>query len=281
MFVSPFYLLFATFALFPPIYGIYISFFKWNGLTAPVFVGLANYRGLIHSGLFWLSLANTLEIAALGAIPGLGAAFLVAFVLDRYVGRVRRLYLGVLFAPLVASTPAVALLFTLMFDPSHGVVNNGLRELGIPPVNWLGDPLALKFTVVILLVWESLGYNTVIYFAGLQAVPGDLYEACMVDGANPWHVIWYVVIPYLRPVVLLTTVLWTIGTLQLFAEPFLLAGASGGPNQTVLTMLMNVYNNSFTDLRFGYGSALGVMLLIMALLGTGLNLAIGQRKSAV
>jgi len=281
LFISPFYLLFAVFALFPPVFGLYISFFNWNGLTHPTFVGLQNYDRILHSTIFWDSLANTIEIALLASVPGLVLALLVAFVLDRYVDRLRNAYLTILFTPVVASTPAIALLFQLMFDPSHGVVDAGLHAVGLPAVNWLGGTIALKFTVAILLIWRWLGYNAVIYLAGLQAVPEELYEAAAIDGASGRHVFRYVTLPQLRPVVLFTTVLSTIGILQLFTEPYLLAGANGGTNQTLLTMMMNMYNNAFSYFRFGYASALGIVLFIVALLGTLVNVVIGRRREAI
>lgn len=281
LFISPFYLLFAVFALFPPIFGLYVSFFDWNGLSRPTFVGLQNYERILHSSIFWGSFANTIEIALLASVPGLVLALLVAFVLDRYVDRLRNVYLTILFTPVVASTPAIALLFQLMFDPSHGVVDNGLHAVGLPTVNWLGGTVALKFTVAILLIWRWLGYNAVIYLAGLQAVPEELYEAAAIDGAAGRHVFRHVTLPQLRPVVLFTTVLSTIGILQLFTEPYLLAGPNGGTNQTLLTMMMNMYNNAFTYFRFGYASALGMVLFVVALLGTLVNVVIGRRREAI
>ncbi len=279
LFISPFYLLFLIFGLFPPAYGLYLSFQRWDGLTEQVFVGWRNYELVLTDTLFWTALLNNLAIAAVSTIPSLPFALLCAFLLNHAIQRFRSLYLASYFSPTVASSVAVALIFGLLYGRDFGLINDGLRLLGLAPVEWLTNPLAMKLSVAILLIWRWLGYNVVIYLAGLQAIPREYYEAARVDGARTWHLFRYISVPLLRPTILFTTVTSTIGILQLFAEPYLLVGPTGGTGYGLLTMSMYLYNNAFTYFKFGYSSAMAYVMFVIILIGSILNLVfIGRRR---
>lgn len=280
VFISPFYILFAIFGVFPPLYGLYLSFHRWDGLTPPVFVGFRNYELVLTDPLFWHAFGNTILIAAMSTVPGLFGALGLAFLLNNSIRRGRHIYLACLFSPTVASSAAVALIFGLLYGREFGLLNAVLRFLGLPAVDWLQDPLAMKVSLALLLIWRWLGYNTVIYLAGLQAIPAEYYEAARVDGASTWRLFRHISVPLLRPVILFTTILSTIGILQLFAEPYLLIGSDGGTDYSLLTMMMYLYNNAFTYFKFGYASAISYVMFVIIVIGSILNLWVGRRKEA-
>ncbi len=158
------------------------------------------------------------------------------------------------------------------------MINAALRFLGLPGVDWLQDPVAMKFSLAILLIWRWTGYNAVIYLAGLQGIPEEYYEAARVDGARTWHLFRYISVPLLRRVILFTTVLSTIGILQLFAEPYLLVGPDGGTDYSLMTMMTYLYNNGFSYFKFGYASAMAYVMFVFIVMGSLLNLWIGRSK---
>ena len=278
VFISPFYLLFAIFGIFPPLYGLYISLHRWDGLTPPVFVGVRNYVLVLTDSLFWHAFGNTVAIAALSTVPALLLALGLAFLLNMSIQRGRHLYLACLFSPTLASSAAVALIFGLIYGREFGILNGALRLLGLPGVEWLQDSVSMKVSLALLLIWRWVGYNTVIYLAGLQSIPIEYYEAARVDGARTWHLFRYISVPLLRRIILFTTVLSTIGILQLFAEPYLLVGANGGTDYSLLTMMTYLYNNAFSYFKFGYASAIAYVMFVFIIIGSLLNLWIGRRN---
>jgi cellobiose transport system permease protein len=281
LFISPFYILFAIFGLFPPLFGFYISFQEWNGITPPAFSGMSNYVVVLTDKLFWQAFLNTVVMAVLATVPGLFLSLWCAFLLNNSIRRFRHFYLASLFSPTVASSAAIALIFGLIYGREFGILNASLRLAGLPAIDWLGNPIAMKVSLAVLLIWRWLGYNTVIYLAGLQAIPHEYYEAARVDGANTWHLFRHISVPLLRRVILFTTVLSTIGILQLFAEPYLLVGPGGGPGNSLRTMMMYLYTNAFTYFRFGYASAISYVLFVIVVVGTIVNLIVGRRREAI
>lgn len=278
LFISPFFILFAIFGLFPPLYGLFLSFYRWDALTPRVFVGLRNYELAITDALFWHALLNNLTLLLIATVPGLTLSLILAFFLNNAIRRGRDFYLATYFSPTVTSSAALALVFGLLYGREFGILNAGLRALHLPAVDWLHDPIAMKAALAMLLIWRYLGWNTVIYLAGLQAIPHDYYEAARVDGASTRHLFWHISLPLLRPALLFTTVTSTIGILQLFNEPYLLVGPTGGSDYSLLTMTMYLYNNAFTYLKFGYASALSYLMFAFIFGASLLNLLLVGRK---
>nr|WP_240895699.1 sugar ABC transporter permease [Kineococcus siccus] len=179
------------------------------------------------------------------------------------VRRFRTLYQVVLFLPSVTSIVAVAIFFKAMFGNSYGVVNAALRAVGLDAIGWLNGYWTIKIVICVLLTWQWVGYNAIIYFAGLQAIPSDVYEAAKIDGAGPLRTFWGITVPLLRPVILFTVVISTITGLQTFTEPQVLFGSnaatnpnSGGPGQAGLTMVLYFYQQAFSNNNYGYGAAI-------------------------
>jgi cellobiose transport system permease protein len=279
VFIAPFYVLFLVFGLFPPLFGFYLSFHRWDALSTPEFIGLRNYELILTDDAFWQALLNNVIIAAVATVPCLSLALVCAFLLNRSIRRLQHLYLASLFSPTVCSAAAVALIFGLLYGNEFGMINAGLRAVALPPVDWLRDPVAMKASLAILTIWRWVGYNAVIYLAGLQAIPNEYYEAARVDGSSTWHLFRHISVPLLRPVILFTTISSTIGILQLFTEPYLLVGATGGPEHAMLTMTMYLYSNAFQYFKFGYASAQAYVMFAIILVGSLLNLLlIGRRR---
>ena len=238
-FISPFFILFGIFGLFPPLFTLYLSFHKWDVVSPMQWVGLDNYAGVLTDDLFWKAFLNNTVFSLMSTVPGLTLALIIAFLLDLYVHRLRNTFLAAYFSPIITSSVAVAIIFGLMYGTNFGLINSGLRMLGLEPVRWLQDPIPMKFALAILLIWRWLGWNIVLYLVGLQGISHDYYEAARVDGANGVQLFLRITVPLMRPTILYTAIISTIGILQLFAEPYLLTGQTGsmgGTDNSLLTM---------------------------------------------
>jgi ABC-type sugar transport system permease subunit len=278
LFIAPFFIIFAVFGLFPPLYGFFISFFKWDLLTPMDFVGLSNYVKILSDNLFWLSVLNVILFTIAEAIPEITISLVIAYLLDTYIRKWRNVYLAAFFSPIVTSSVAVSLVFGALFGLNYGIVNAVIRLVNLQPVPWLTEPTPMKVVLIILLLWRWLGWNMVIYLAGLQSISHEYYEAALVDGANRWQIFARITVPLMRPVILYTAVTATIGTLQLFAEPRLLSSELGGRNNSLLTPVMYIYQMGFGYLRFGYGSAVAYVLFVLILGASLLNLRFLRQK---
>jgi cellobiose transport system permease protein len=272
LFISPFFIIFLIFGLFPPLFGLFISFFKWDMLTPMQFVGLNNYGRIFSDTLFWQSVLNVLIFTFFEAVPEITLSLLIAYLLDTYVIKRRDVYLAAFFSPAITSSVAVALVFGAIFGFNYGIVNGFLRLLHLEPVAWMTQAIPLKFVLIFLLLWRWLGWNMVIYMAGLQTIPKDYYEAALVDGGDRVKIFFWITVPLMRPVIVYTAITATIGTLQLFAEPRLLSDAMGGRGYSLLTPVMYLYQMGFDQFRFGYASATAYMLFLLVLGASILNL---------
>jgi len=283
-FISPFFVLFAIFGLFPPLFGFYLSFHQWDGLSPKRFVGLDNYIRVINDQLFWKSFTNTVGFIFLATLPMLALAIIIAFLLDSYVKRFRNFFLATYFSPMVTSSVAVTIIFGLMYGTNFGLINSGLRLLGLAPIRWLTDPLPMKVALALLLIWRYLGWNIVLYLVGLQTISHDYYDAARVDGANGVQILFRIVVPLMRPTILYTLIISIIGVLQLFGEPYLLTvgpvgGSMGGRDNALLTMAMYLYQNGFGYFRFGYAAAIAYVMFALILIMSFVNLKLIGRSS--
>ncbi len=273
VFISPFFILFGIFGLFPYVYAFYLSFVEWSGIGGPgteTWVGLRNYQALLGDDLWWKSLYNSVWLFVVTNL-NLVIALVLAYILNSGLIRFKELYRAAFFAPIVASSVAVAVIFTTLFGERYGTINWVLSLVGLPGVDWLGSATWIKPAIATVVIWRYFGWNTVIYLAGLQSIPTDLYEAARVDGASWPQIFRHITLPLLRPVITFTVILSIIGALQLFEEPLMLAGGSqstspGGTDQAGLTTLVYLYNQAFSYLKFGYASAMSVALFVIIVL---------------
>lgn len=267
VFVSPFFILFAIFGLFPYLYAFFLSFVSWDGLSPMKWVGLANYQQLMIDDLWWRALYNSIWLLIVTSL-NLVLALVLAFILNSGLVRLREVFRTAYFTPIIASSVAISLIFFTLFGLNYGMLNYVLTSVGLPRVDWLGDPTWVKPSIALVVIWRYFGFNTVIYLAGLQSIPPDLYDAAQVDGARWRDIFWHVTLPLLRPVITFTVILSIIGALQLFEEPLLLCGgtASSSPgctDQAGLTVIVNLYNTAFNYVQFGYAAAMSVVLFIV------------------
>ncbi|MET8622739.1 sugar ABC transporter permease [Kitasatospora sp. NPDC004669] len=263
--LAPALLTFGVFKAYPIVDSLLLSFTTGSG-TATRAAGLANYRRLLDDPLFWTALRNTGEILVVQVPLMLGLALLMAVGINSALVRWRAVWRLGVFMPAVTGLVATGVMFAFLLRTDDGAVNRLLDAVGLPTVDWLGQPFWARMSVVLVLTWHYTGYNAVIYLAGLQSIPRELYEAAMVDGAGPIRRFASITVPALRPVLLFTVVLSTIGTLQLFDEPYVLTG--GGPDNASLTVSMYLYQNGFRYFDFGYASAIAYALtLLVSVLG--------------
>ncbi|MFP1603182.1 carbohydrate ABC transporter permease [Microbacterium sp. 2216-1] len=260
LFLAPMILLFATFKLYP-----YASAL-WLSLTANIggqttFVGMQNYVRLLADPLFYKALGNTAIILIVQVPIMLALAVLLAVAFNSLLLKTRTLFRALYFVPIVMGLVAYGILFRALLNTQDGFVNYLLGLVGVDPIPWLGDPFWARIAIVIAMTWHYTGQSAIIYLAQLQSIPGELYEAASVDGANARRRFWHVTLPGLRPALALTVILSTIGTLQLFDEPYVLT--NGGPNNATLTVGMYLYQNGFQYFDFGYASAIGYALTII------------------
>ncbi len=261
--VSPFYLLFLIFGLFPIGFSIFLSFQDWDGIGDMHFVGLAQYQYLLTDTRFYNAVFNTFAIFVISTVPMLFFALVIAFLLHSNI-RLKGIYRVAFFIPNVTSMVAMALVFGSIFSDSFGIVNSALTALNLESIPWLTSPWGMRVTIAVMVIWRWTGYNAIIFLAGLQAINTEVYEAAKIDGAGTWATFSRITVPLLRPVILFTVITSTIGGLGLFTEPQVLFGDSGGPAEAGMTIVLYQYNQAFTQLDFGYGSAIGWALFFIA-----------------
>ena len=225
------------------------------------FVGLGNYIALLQNPLFWKALGNTFYFVLIGAPLSIAASLGAALLLHAKVARMRPFFRTALFAPVVTTVVAVAVIWRYLFHTQYGMVNWGLSSLGIDPIDWLGDPAWAMPTIILFAVWKNFGYNMIIFLAGLQAIPEDLYEAARIDGASGWRQFRHVTLPMLGPVLLLVGILTMAGYFQMFAEPYVMT--QGGPLQSTVSVLYLMYEEGFKWWNLGNASAVAFLLFVI------------------
>ena len=225
------------------------------------FVGLGNYIALLKNPLFWKALGNTFYFVLVGVPLSIAASLGAALLLHSKLSRLRPFFRTALFAPVVTTVVAVAVIWRYLFHTQYGMVNWGLSSLGIAPVDWLGDPAWAMPTIILFAVWKNFGYNMIIFLAGLQAIPEDLYEAARIDGASGWRQFRHVTLPMLGPVLLLVGILTMAGYFQMFAEPYVMT--QGGPLQSTVSVLYLMYEEGFKWWNLGNASAVAFLLFVI------------------
>ena len=243
------------------------------------FVALGNYIDLLQTPLFWKSLGNTAYFVVVGVPLSIAVSLGAALLLNAKVARFKGLFRTALFAPVVTTLVAVAVIWRYLFHTSYGLVNWALGHIGIAPVDWLGDPAWAMPTIILFAVWKNFGYNMVIFIAGLAAIPEDLYEAARIDGASRWQQFVHVTLPMLGPVLLVVAVITVSGYFQLFAEPYVMT--RGDPLQSTVSVLYFMYEEGFMWWNLGRASAVAFLLFLIILGVTTLLLRAGRRREMV
>ncbi|MFJ3229564.1 carbohydrate ABC transporter permease [Streptomyces sp. NPDC086787] len=280
-FVAPFFVLFGAFSLVPLLYTAWYSLHhvQLSSLDRQSWAGLDNYRNLLSSDFFWNALANTFSIGLISTVPQLLAALWLAHLLNY---RLRRptVWRVVMLTPYATSVAAATLVFTLLYSWDGGMVNWLLHFVGVDPVNWRESDWGSRFAVSSIVIWRWTGYNALIYLAAMQAIPADLYESAAIDGANRWQQFRHVTVPQLRPTILFTVVVSTIGATQLFGEPLLFGGVSGskgGSEHQYQTLGLYMYDQGWIIGNLGKASAIAWSMFLILLVVAGISLLFTRR----
>jgi cellobiose transport system permease protein len=278
LYIAPFFLLFAVFGLFPIGYTFWVSLHDWSLIGGRHFTGLHNYSKLLADEDFWNSVVNTFGMFVIATVPQLLAALGLASLLNQWL-RARTFFrMGVL-VPMVTSVAAVAIVFSQLYGRDYGMVNWLLGLFGVDKVEWQADKWSSWIAISTMVDWRWTGYNTLIYLAAMQAIPRDLYEAAAIDGASRTKQFWRITVPLLRPTIIFTAIIATIGGLQLFTEPLLFGSGQmgGGSLGQFQTMTMYMFENAFRNYKYGYGAAIAWVLFVIIILASLVNFLIIRR----
>ena len=263
--VLPYVLHFLIFVAYPLVFAFVLVFCRWDIVTPMEFIGLRNIQRLMNDTTFWTAVTNTLKFLVLHIPLQIVLALLIAVVLNGPI-KLRGFFRGAFFLPFVISGAVVTILWQQLYSTDAGVFNLVLTKLGMDPVPWLTDPAIAIYSIAVMATWKNIGFYIVLFLAGLQNVPRELYEAASIDGATRPQQFWKITLPLLRPITLLVVMLSTIGGFGLFIEPFVMTG--GGPAESTLSVVLYLYKNAFQFLRMGYAATIGFALALMIFLVT-------------
>jgi multiple sugar transport system permease protein len=276
VFIAPNMVLFLAFMVIPLLFTFYIGFHRWDILGKAVFIGLRNYLDLSEDKLFWLSIANTAYYTFATVPPIMAFALLFAILLNRGI-KLKTFFRGALYIPSVISYVVIAMIWRWIFSTEYGILDFLLGAIGLQGVDWLNDPSTAMIPIIVTTLWCRIGYNLVIYLAGLQNIPETYYEASVIDGANKWQQFRYVTFPLLRTTnifVLSMAVIWGFRSFDL-----IYVMTRGGPAGSTTTMVQYIYQLAFQVGKMGKASALSIILFIIIVTITLLELRVGDRKN--
>jgi len=279
LYIAPFFLLFAIVGMFPLLYTGWVALNKWSLITGDQgFIGLGNFTYVLAQPRFWDSVVNTFSIFALSSVPQMFIAVAIASVLDANLRAKTFWRMGVL-VPYVVAPVAVALVFGQLFADQSGVVNAVLTNLGLDPIGWHSERIWSHVAIATMVNFRWTGYNTLIFLAAMQAIPRDVIEAAVVDGANRWQTFRNVTVPLLRPTIIFVVITSTIGGLQIFDEPRMFDNFGlGGPDREWMTVTMYLYELGWNSQRsLGRSAAVAWLLFVIIVVFALINFAITRR----
>lgn len=283
LFLAPALLVLGLFFLLPVIAALGLSLTDYDlyalaDIRNLRFVALGNYWNLLHRQEFWSALGHTFYFVLVGVPLSIAVSLGAALLLNSPLARCKAFFRTALFAPVVTTVVAVAVVWRYIFNTKYGMANYVLGLLGVHPVDWLGDPHWAMPTIILFAVWKNFGYNMIIFLAGLQAIPSDLYEAARIDGASALQQFRHITLPMLGPTLLMVGILTVSGYFQLFAEPYVMT--EGGPLQSTTSVLYLMYNEGFKWWSLGTASAVAFLLFVIMFAVTALMLRLARRGAA-
>ena len=279
-FVGPALVIIAVFFILPLLAAFALSLTDFDiyalaDLSNLRFVGVRNYLQLLETPLFWHALGNTLYFVVVGVPLSIAMSLGTALLLHSRLARCKGLFRTALFAPVVTTLVAVAVIWRYLFNTRYGFLNYVLSQVGIDPVDWLGDPHWAMPAIIIFAVWKNFGYNMIILLAGLQSIPEELYEAARMDGASYLHRFLHVTLPMLSPLLVMVSILTVAGYFQMFAEPYVMT--QGGPLQSTVSVLYFMYEEGFKWWSLGSASAVAFVLFLFVFCVTAVPMRIARR----
>jgi multiple sugar transport system permease protein len=276
IFLAPTLVGMALFTFLPIIGSLILAFFRWDIISAPQFVGFANFASLAQDPTVRVSFLNTIVFVVVAVVLQLGIALSLASMLQARMPSGLRVFLrSTFFFPLVLSAASVSIFMRYMFNEQFGVVNWLLSLVGIPAVPWLTSPVASAAVVVLVYVWQNFGFSFLLFLGALTNIPKELHEAANLDGATGWKQFSNVILPLISPTVLVASVMAIISALQVFDQPYVLT--NGGPGDSTRTAVMVIFESAFQQLEFGEASAIGLVLTVLILAVTALQFRLSRR----
>jgi multiple sugar transport system permease protein len=281
LFLSPAIVILSVFFFAPVIAGFLLSVTDFDLYTLGDvhnlrFVALRNYSELLANPVFWTAFVNTLYFALVGGPVCVAVSLFAAILVNAKLTRFKAAFRTIYFAPVVTTLVAVALVFKYLYHPRFGIINIALGALHLPQPDWLGDPHYAMPAIILLAIWKGFGYTMIIFIAGLQNIPEELYEAARLDGAGPWGQFRHVTLPMLGPTFLFVGIVVAIGQLQIFAEPYVMT--AGGPLNKTLTIVMMMYQQGFKFWRMGYAASVAFILFLVIGAATLLQMRMGEQR---
>ena len=281
----PFFSLYAIFFIYPVFSGIYISFFNWDSVHPPVWVGLENYRSTLTSPSFATSSLNLLKYVVMTIPLGIFLAFCIAILVDSYKESIwGKIFRSAYFIPVMVPLFLTASIWRWMYSPEVGILNTVLGWVGLGPYLWLTDPSVMIISAVLVDIWSSVGFNMLLFLGGLKNIPSEYYDAAKMDGANKLQEIFFITIPQLEPILFLVIVYGFISALQVFDIPWILTHSKfdsyGGPHLGMAFPVMAMMVKAFNSLKFGAAAAYGLILMLFILILTLFQFAIRRRQES-
>ncbi|WP_219834188.1 carbohydrate ABC transporter permease [Paenibacillus sp. R14(2021)] len=262
LFISPFYILFLIFSVFPIFFSIYLSVHKWDGIGEMQSVGFSNFVYMFNDPTFWQALINNIALWLLSNGPMLVCSLIVAFVINLSIVKFKGFFRIAYFLPNITAMVAVVIIFQSMFGNEYGLINYVLENLGLSKIAWFNSSAGVRVVIAAMISWRYMGYNAIIYLSGLQRIPKDLYEAAHLDGATTLQTFTKITIPMLRPIILFSVMMSTIGGFQIFTEPQVLAG-NQSPYPGSDTIVLYMFREGFNYQNYGYAAAVSWVLFII------------------
>ncbi len=261
--------LLVIFLLIPCITIFYFSFTKYSVIEAPEWVGFLNFKQLLlEDAIFKIATSNT-AYYTLGTVPLTMAIGLILAVMVNAKIEFRTFFRVAFYLPVVTSIIAVSVIWMWLYNPTYGLINYFLQKLSLPTQNWLYDVKLAMPSIILMSVWQRVGYTMIIYLAGLQNIPDQSYEAAKIDGANKWNSFWYITLPLLKPTTLFVLIITIIGSFQVFSQIYVMTG--GGPANATTTIVHQLYVNAFRYFSMGYAAAIAVLLFFIIFSLSALN----------
>jgi len=265
-----------VFTLAPIIFAFVLSLFNWDVISPAKFVGLRNYRTMVHDHNVIHSFGTTIELAILIVVLQLVIGLALALLVQQHKSTwFRTIFRTAFFLPLLASAASISIVFSYLFDDHFGVINYYLQLLHLHQIGWLSTNSGATAAVVTVAVWQQLGFVFILFIAALGSLPVDVLEAAAIDGSGPVRTLWSVKLPLISPTVFFAGVIGLINAMQLFDQAYVLT--QGGPGNATTTTVLLIYRTAFQNIQFGYGSAISVALFIVLLALTGLQFLIGRK----
>jgi cellobiose transport system permease protein len=282
-YVAPFFLVFGAFSLYPFLYTAWVSLHRTSlsDISGGEFVGLENYQNLLQSEFFWNAARNTLTIGIIATVPQLCMALGLAHLLN-YKLRGRTFFRTVMLMPYATSIAAATLVFAQLFGRDYGLINTALEAVGLERIDWESGSWSSQVAIAVIVTWRWTGYNALIYLAAMQSIPSELYEAAEMDGASRWKQFLHVTIPSLRPTILFTIIVSTIGAVQLFGEPLLFAGdgtTSGGSRGQYQTLGLLMYQQGWRNFHIGQAATTAWTMFMIILVIVGIYVLVGRLRA--